>query len=105
MKKIKIKFFKGVNLSSLSTSSNVGDIREHFKALVIEARRHKCLAAYDIKDRTVLASEDSNPDLLFRDFMRSQYGLIPQIIIGPYPEKKLTDEEEQKFRRYPIEHR
>lgn len=94
METIKFEFFKTSDLNSSL------DLKEQIKSLIFKAQKHGCLAACSLNDRTVLARADSNPDLLFRDQMRSKYGLLPQLIIGPYPEKTLSYKEGQDYSTY-----
>jgi hypothetical protein len=92
MKKTKFAFFEGSELMKGSL-----DIKDIISELIKKAKKNKCIAACIINDRTVLAKADSDVNLLFRDQMRSQYGLILQSTIGPYPEKELSEKEEQAY--------
>ena len=95
MKKLKFKVFDSHELDSPGY-----EIIDFLKALVKEAKNYEVIAVMEMNGCFVLVAPDSDPDLLFRDQIRSQQGIIDSKIVGPYPEKELSVEESIKYSKY-----
>jgi len=95
-KSLKIKHVEVSQLYALGSSQAFNDL---IKVLVKVAQKENTLVACNIGNREeiVFAMPDSDPDLLSRDLWRSNVSLLDQKIIGPYPEKDLSDEEKKKM--------
>ena len=99
--RLKTKFFATPQIIAMAGN----DILATMKFLVSEAKTRACLCYCEINNTIILVQGDSDPELLARDQMRSQMGLIPQKIIGPYPERNLSEKDQKAHDNWHLRHR